>query len=222
MPKPAKRSDGMMPWNSNSQSLGPRRAALVVMLLSSLVQWSYAQQLPNQMPYIIDGVAKQAKGDLDGAIADFTKAIELRPDLAISFEYRGKAKQAKGDLDGAIADFTKAIELKPDDAVAYSNRGFAKQAKSDLDGAIADNTKAIELRPDLAISYKYRGEARYAKGDAEGANADYAKAGQLEPNLVPAYGAAAGSRSSSYLNDAQIKAAIQQGVHHLLDVYQRT
>ncbi len=78
-------------------------------------------------------------------IADYGKAIELKPDDVEAYYNRGFTKQAKGDLDGAIADWTRAIELKPDYAEAYSNRGVAKRAKGDLDGANADYTRASEL-----------------------------------------------------------------------------
>src|SRR5579871_5189543 len=47
---------------------------------------------------------EKLKTDQDGAISDFTAAIELQPDLARAYEYRGLAKGMKGDLDGAIAD----------------------------------------------------------------------------------------------------------------------
>ncbi len=59
------------------------------------------------------GVAKEKKGDLVGAIADYSKAIELDPKDTIAYFNRGGAKQMKGDLDGAIADYSKAIELNP-------------------------------------------------------------------------------------------------------------
>lgn len=70
------------------------------------------------------GAAKYAKGDMDGAIADHTKAIELKPDYSMAYIYRAAAKQAKGDLDGAIADCSKAIEFEPHSAGAYNNRGW--------------------------------------------------------------------------------------------------
>ena len=106
-----------------------------------------------------------AQAGLDGAIADYTKAIELKPDYADAYYHRGLAKQAKcsfggfvwterGELDEAIADYTKAIELKPDYADAYYNRGLAKQAEGDLDGARVDCTKAIELKHKIKVNPK--------------------------------------------------------------------
>jgi tRNA A-37 threonylcarbamoyl transferase component Bud32 len=60
------------------------------------------------------GDVKQGNNDLGGAIADYTKAIELKPDDASTYHSRGDAKKAKGDLAGASVDYSKAIELKPD------------------------------------------------------------------------------------------------------------
>ena len=133
------------------------------------------------------GIAKGVKGDIDGAIADFTRAIELYPKYGTAYNNRGLAKKNKGDLDGAIADCTRAIELDPKDAGAYSNRGIAKQAQGDLNGAIADYTRAIELDPKYAKAYTNRGIAKEVKGDMEGAIADCTRAIELDPKYVPAY-----------------------------------
>jgi tetratricopeptide (TPR) repeat protein len=57
---------------------------------------------------------KRGKGDMDGALADFNKAIELNPSLAQPYYNRGNVKAENNDLNGAIADYTKTIELKPD------------------------------------------------------------------------------------------------------------
>src|SRR6266513_1572181 len=91
------------------------------------------------------GLAKEAKGDHDGAIADYNRAIELDPKQPRSYMNRGFAKEAKGDLDGAIADYNRANELDPKLAAAdYNNRGITKEGKGDHDGAIADYNRAIE------------------------------------------------------------------------------
>src|SRR5437867_10173258 len=62
--------------------------------------------------YLSSGIAKRTAGDLDGAIGDFTKVIELKSDLAEAYRNRGVAKRTKGALDPAMLDFNKAIELK--------------------------------------------------------------------------------------------------------------
>ena len=84
------------------------------------------------------------KSDL--AMADYDKAIELKPDLAEAYNNRGTAYHYKGNYDLDIADCDKAIELRPDYAEAYVSRGNAYGRKGEYDLAIADYDKAIKLR----------------------------------------------------------------------------
>ena len=137
--------------------------------------------------FVNRGVAKGQKGDMDGALADLTKAITLNPKSAVAYSIRGLAKGKKGDLDGAMADCNRAIELDPKYADAYLNRGGVKTNKGDLDGAVADYTKAIALNPRDAEAYNNRGGVKYARHDPDGAIADYSKAIELNPYLIPAY-----------------------------------
>jgi tetratricopeptide (TPR) repeat protein len=131
--------------------------------------------------------AKKAAGDLDGAIADYDRAIQIDPKDAAIYNNRGLAKQAKGDLDAAIVDFNRAIQLNPKDAVAYSNRGNAKRDKGDLDGAILDYNRAIRLDPKYAYAYYNRGLAKKQKSDLDGAIADYNRVIELDPKFAKAY-----------------------------------
>jgi formylglycine-generating enzyme required for sulfatase activity/Flp pilus assembly protein TadD len=133
------------------------------------------------------GVEKDSKGDLNGAIAEYNKAIELDPKYALAYYNRGVAKEKKGDLDGAIADYDKAIELDPNSADAYSNRGSIRDDRGDLDGAILDYNKAIELDPKYKEAYINRGVARYKKDDLDGAIADCNRAIEIDPNSADAY-----------------------------------
>jgi tetratricopeptide (TPR) repeat protein len=63
------------------------------------------------LDYSNRGIGKQAKGDLDGAIADYNRALELNPKYATAWQNRSVAKRAKGDVDGSNADYNRAIEL---------------------------------------------------------------------------------------------------------------
>jgi tetratricopeptide (TPR) repeat protein len=53
------------------------------------------------------------KGEYDRAIADFDKAIKLKPKDAKAYSNRGNAYREKGDKERAIADYDKAIKLNP-------------------------------------------------------------------------------------------------------------
>ena len=106
------------------------------------------------------GVEKGKSGDLQGAIADFNKAIEIDPQFAIAYYNRGVAKSNLKDYQGAIADYTKAIQIDPQYVNAYFNRGNTKKGLGDYQGAIADYTKAIQIDPQDAFSYNNRGYAK--------------------------------------------------------------
>ncbi|MBC6480408.1 MAG: tetratricopeptide repeat protein [Hormoscilla sp. GM7CHS1pb] len=141
---------------------------------------------PHPFAYNNMGVARYNLGDKEGAIADYNKAIEIKPDYALAYNNRGNARYNLGDKEGAIADYNKAIEIeiKPDYALAYNNRGLARDDLGDKEGAITDYNKAIEIKPDYALAYNNRGNARYNLG---GAIADYNKAIEIKPDYALAY-----------------------------------
>jgi len=57
------------------------------------------------------GLAYVAKDEIDSAIADYTRAIELNPNYGPAIEARASAYARKGDYIRAIADVTRASEL---------------------------------------------------------------------------------------------------------------
>src|ERR1700731_1398743 len=88
-------------------------------------------------------VAMRAKGDIAGALGDFTEAITLNPDYARAFADRASARLTQHDVDGAIADLDAAIKIDSNDAGAFMTRGNAFDEKADFDRAIADYNEAI-------------------------------------------------------------------------------
>ena len=58
------------------------------------------------------GLLHQSQGDHDGAIADFTKAIEANPNLAQAYAARGVSREAKGDSSGAKSDYSQSIQIE--------------------------------------------------------------------------------------------------------------
>jgi tetratricopeptide (TPR) repeat protein len=140
--------------------------------------------------YIALGVQKFQKQDYRGALAEYDRAIQLDPNYAIAYNYRGILKEHKlSDSQGALAEYNRAIQLDPNLALAYNNRGSLKYKKlGDSQGALADYNRAIQLDPNLAAPYNNRGILKENKlSDSQGALADYNRAIQLDPNYSIAY-----------------------------------
>jgi tetratricopeptide (TPR) repeat protein len=67
------------------------------------------------------GRAKLMERDLDGALAEFNKALELDPTLADAYYGRANVRGNKRDLQGAIADYEATIKHRPSHARAHSD-----------------------------------------------------------------------------------------------------
>ena len=61
--------------------------------------------------YYNSGVSKVDLKDYYGAIADYSKAIELDPDDASAYYNRGIAKYYLDDINGACLDVRKSVNL---------------------------------------------------------------------------------------------------------------
>jgi tetratricopeptide (TPR) repeat protein len=97
--------------------------------------------------YYYRGRAKAALWDNRGAIQDFNRAIELKPDSnAEAYFCRALCKQLLRDLQGEMEDYTSAIRINPNHAAAYYFRGTGRilQLKQKELGCL-DLSKAGEL-----------------------------------------------------------------------------
>lgn len=119
-------------------------------------------------------IAHRAAGDLEKAAADYTKAIELRPENASFYVNRGNVFVDLKRHDDAIKDYDKAISLEPEKAAALIGRGLAYSAAGNADAAINDFTKALEIAPEPEAYYN-RGVLYSQKREFAKAVADYTK-----------------------------------------------
>lgn len=115
------------------------------------------------------GIAKLARHDSQGALADFGKAIELAPNDAKNFFDRGRAHWQLNQPDAAIADLSKAIELRPGYAEAllwrgdvYADTGHAAQSAADAAAAAAAGEG--EWGTQIGIAELYGKIKQYDKG----------------------------------------------------------
>ncbi len=127
------------------------------------------------------------KGDTQGAVDAYDKAIQLKPDMVEAYNNRGNAMQALGRYKEAIVDYDEALRLEPRDADAYNNRGGARCVLGRHEEAIADCDEALRLKPSMAAAHNNRGNAKHDLGRREEAIADYDEAIRLKPDYADAY-----------------------------------
>jgi tetratricopeptide (TPR) repeat protein len=145
--------------------------------------------------------------NVDAAIADADRAIELSSDFALAYFLRfnaralklkmekatqatssGDASSAKAMLSGRarqvetqalLEDINMVIKLSPRNTYAYYNRAHLQASMGDNSSAIISYSRAIDLKPDLGEAYFNRGLLYMQLGDKEKGSADLSKAGEL-------------------------------------------
>jgi tetratricopeptide (TPR) repeat protein len=146
----------------------------------------YASENAMIRPLIVSGNQKARNKDYDGAIADFTKAIELGqqlPDMLRAGPYinRGMAYADKGDLDAGLADLNKAIKLQSNNVYAYQDRGGIYRKRNEPEKAIADFNKAIKISSKFSPAYRSRGLVLLSQGKDAEAQSDFDKYLEMVP-----------------------------------------
>lgn len=163
---------------------------------NSLTLWNDVLSKYTQAPeaWVNRGNYKYNDNDLEGALYDYNKAIELKPDIARALAGRGVVRRNLGDFKGAIEDYNKALKYRPDDADSYSNRGVSKASLGDLEGAMKDFQKAIALDSTNYMAYSNSGSALFKLGRYKEAMIYYDKSIEIKPNYGDAYGNRGGAR----------------------------
>ncbi|MXZ01252.1 tetratricopeptide repeat protein, partial [Candidatus Poribacteria bacterium] len=132
------------------------------------------------------------RAEYQEAIKNFNRVLELIPNFALAYNYRGNVKiklaKSKADIDElegasqlyqeAIEDCDKAIQLNWENPFFYGNRGLAKflrgiirdadEAIVDYQAAIEDFTEVVKRKQDfLEQAYYLRGRTRCLLGSAK-------------------------------------------------------
>jgi tetratricopeptide (TPR) repeat protein len=127
------------------------------------------------------GVAKSRLGDLAGAIADCTRAIELAPTVANRIN-RGNAYATLHSDDEALADFDMALQAEPRNLPALLGRANANYASKRLTASLDDYSRVIDADPHSAMAYFKRGNVHLDLKAFDSAFSDYSQSLKLDAN----------------------------------------
>jgi len=155
------------------------------------------------------GVTFLNQGKYKEAIAEFTQAIALQPEISDLYFNRGLANDRYGDIDAAISDYTSAIQKaaaanRQPDFKLYYVRGYDYVLKKEYGPAQADLLKVVELNPQYVSAYEQLGIVFSASEQYDKAIENYSRAIELEPKAETYF-----SRGVTFYFNKQDDAAIK-------------
>jgi Flp pilus assembly protein TadD len=127
------------------------------------------------------------QGEYDAAIAQFRKALSLRPDDVRAHRTLGDVLWNKNDLDGAVTEYREALRLNPNDGPAHRSLGNLLLNKNDFDGANTEYREVLRLNPEDGEVHRSLGDVLLSKKDESGAIEQYHQALRIDPNDANAH-----------------------------------
>ena len=133
-------------------------------------------------------LAKRFQEDTDGAVADFSAALEKLPTHMGAAAERANTLQVAGRPGEARGAFDQLVQAFPENPLVYNNRGMFLLAEGDLDAATEDFTRALDRDPNYFYALTNRGKAALDRGDTTAAIADFDRSLKANAEQAGVYG----------------------------------
>ena len=137
--------------------------------------------------YYLRGYAKLGLGDLLGARADLTRAIEINEVYTEAYHYRGIVNAELGNYEDAVKDLTSAIELRPDIIGSYYSRGVTHLRNKQWVKSLVDFDRVLRVTDKDAQTYINRGVALLGLRDTLGAHESFDRAIRTNRDYTEGY-----------------------------------
>ena len=101
---------------------------------------------PDEEIYRLRGLTRAESRDLSGALSDYQRALDLKPDDPLTLTARGWIHVVRESYHLARLDFERAIELDPNYSDPHCGLAYVQMAKRDVEAAVASADEALRLR----------------------------------------------------------------------------
>lgn len=125
---------------------------------------------------------RQARGDLEGALAAAERAVAQGPDFGFGWARLGELQFAFGRRKEPRASLDRALQLSPDHAPAWALFGFVQAAEGDWAGAREAFEDAMDRDGFYPQAWLGRGMIRIRNGDGPRGRLDLQVAAAMEPD----------------------------------------
>ena len=176
-------------WDTNPLLLFSKDQIVMrrIIVVAGLLGFSLLSLAQNAKEYTQKGRELLEKEEHVEALLNLNKAIELDPNYASAYYFRGNIKAQFDDRHGAMKDYNTALEKNPKLTEAFFARGNVKMRLQDYYGAIDDYSAAIALNENFVEAYYNRGKAKQYLQAYQDAINDCSKIIAINKRNVDAY-----------------------------------
>jgi len=143
------------------------------------------------------GLSLQVLGRGDEALADFDRALAIKPGNPLTLLYRGNLLLEAGDPDGALASYDRLLEIAPGYDEAWFRRGGALWLLDRFEDALASYARALTINPNRFGAAFNSGTTLLKLERYDEALAAFERAAALSPGHRYLLGAMAGAVSGA-------------------------
>jgi tetratricopeptide (TPR) repeat protein len=177
-------------WNNISSSMA--LVALVYLVVAFVHVRNYATPIAfydkavsanprSSLALTNRGLIREQRGDLQGAIDDYSAAIAIDPRYAQAYVNRGNRYGAVGNRQQAKSDYLNAIKYKPTLFAARYNLGNYYLDDKQWDSAYAQYSEAARLNPKFAQTHALLGITASMMGNNLGADGHLTTSLSIDP-----------------------------------------
>jgi tetratricopeptide (TPR) repeat protein len=130
------------------------------------------------------GIAYKAKGEIDNAIAEYRRALELVPDYAEAHNNLGNLLKDQKKFDEAILHLESSIKIFPDNPNTHNNLGTVYAMKGEVNKAAVYFAKATRLQPSYIDARQNLGLAYIQQGRLDAAEREFSEALQTTKSIM--------------------------------------
>jgi tetratricopeptide (TPR) repeat protein len=129
------------------------------------------------------GLDKHVAGDLDGAAAEYGRALSENPDDVLALYNLGLVSQSEGEHPEAEVHYRRALDVDPGYQPAVFNLAILRHTQGDLVEAEQLYRRSVALRPNDASAHLNLGALLRDSGRGIEGDAEVAAALHLDPSL---------------------------------------
>jgi tetratricopeptide (TPR) repeat protein len=126
----------------------------------------------------------EIRGNIDDAIEQYAKVVELRPDSPQAHVNLGVAHKNKGELGKALVSYNRALEQRADYVEALSNRGWVLVEQEKWQDARRDFDQALKIKADDQAALQGLAQVLEKTRDYSGAQEVLSRLNEQSPNFV--------------------------------------